>query len=79
MLASIVDLRYKMRDVLKALDRNEQVTILYHGQEKGVIIPVVDKKRKKKVKEHPFFGMSKSKQSVDKLMDTLRGGRYDDL
>ncbi|MBA7547484.1 hypothetical protein ES705_39906 [subsurface metagenome] len=24
-------LRYKMNDVLKALDRNEKVTVLYHG------------------------------------------------
>lgn len=39
MKASIVDLRYKMNDVLKALDRNEQVTILYHGKIKGVIMP----------------------------------------
>ena len=35
MRANIVDLRYRMNDVLKALDRNEEVTILYYGQEKG--------------------------------------------
>ena len=32
MKASIVDLRYKTTDILKALDRNESVTILYHGK-----------------------------------------------
>ncbi len=25
-------LRYKMNDVVKALDRNEKVTVLYHGK-----------------------------------------------
>ena len=28
MKATVVDLRYKMNDVLKALDRNEKVTVL---------------------------------------------------
>ena len=39
MKASVVDLRYKMNDILKALDRNETVSVLYHGKMKGVIIP----------------------------------------
>lgn len=32
MQASIVDLRYRMNDILKALARNEEVEILYHGK-----------------------------------------------
>ena len=32
MKASIVDLRYKMKEVLAALKRNETVHILYHGK-----------------------------------------------
>ena len=39
MKATIVDLRYKMKDILKALDRNEAVTVLYHGKTKAVILP----------------------------------------
>ena len=35
MKASVVDLRYKMNDILKALDRNEKVAILYHGKNAG--------------------------------------------
>lgn len=31
MKASIVDLRYHMKEILKALDRNEPVEILYRG------------------------------------------------
>ena len=59
MKASVVDLRYKMKDVLRALDRNEKVTILYHGKAKGIITPANNEKYKK-VKDHPFFGMSKA-------------------
>lgn len=76
MEASVVDLRYKMNDVLKALDRNERVKILYHGKVKGIIMPVSEKK-KSKVKNHPFFGMSKNdKKSVTKVLQELRGPRY---
>jgi len=56
MKASIVDLRYKTSDILKALDRNESVTVLYHGKIKGVIRPVREKSELK-IKDHPFFGM----------------------
>lgn len=79
MKASILDLRYRMKDVLRALDRNETVEILYHGKLKGTIIPV-SKKTKKRVVDHPFFGMNKDKKmDVDKQMEKLRGGRYSDL
>ena len=33
MKATIVDLRYRMKDVISALKRNEKVYILYHGKE----------------------------------------------
>ncbi|ODS31241.1 MAG: prevent host death family protein [Candidatus Scalindua rubra] len=76
MKASIIDLRYKMKDVLKALDRKEEVTILYHGKVKGVIVPVNNKKQKN-VKDHPFFGMLKDNNiSVSEEMQNLRGPRY---
>lgn len=76
MKASIIDLRYKMKDVLKALDRKEEVKILYHGKIKGVIVPVNDKQLKK-VKDHVFFGMKKdNNKSVSKEMQKLREARY---
>lgn len=79
MQASVVDLRYKMSDVIKALDRKERVEILYHGKKKGIIVAAQNKK-KVKVTEHPFFGMlSDEEQSVSELMEDLRGGRYNDL
>ena len=77
--ASVVELRYKMKDILKALERKEKVNIKYHGKVKGIITPVgiggADK-----ISEHPFFGMIKTEEiSVAEQIDTLRGGRYDDI
>ena len=79
MKASIVDLRYKMNEVLRALERQENVTILYHGKVKGKIIAAGSEKNMK-VEDHPFFGMHSAKQnSVAKEMEQLRGGRYNAL
>ncbi len=79
MKASIVDLRYKMRDILRALDRNERVTILYHGKVKGILSPFPDREQLR-ITDHPFFGMNKKEtQSVDDQMSKLRGDRFDDL
>jgi len=35
-----------MNDVLKALDKNEKVTVLYHGKIKGIIVPAKQEERK---------------------------------
>jgi len=78
MQATVVDLRYRMNDVLKALDRNEDVDILYRGKTKGVLMARA-KSSGKKVSEHPFFNMRSSGQSVEAEMAALRGGRYRDL
>ncbi len=78
MQATIVDLRYHMNDVLKALDRNEDVNILYRGKTKGVLVATANRTCTK-VEEHPFFGMRGSGQSVEAEMDRLRGGRCRDI
>ncbi|MEA1911194.1 MAG: type II toxin-antitoxin system Phd/YefM family antitoxin [Spirochaetota bacterium] len=82
MEASIVDLRYKMNDVLKALERNEKVTVFYRGKEKGVLMPsFISNNPTQKITEHPFFGMSStdSEKSVLEEMNELRGKRYSDI
>jgi hypothetical protein len=80
MRASVVDLRYHMNDVLKALDRSEPVTILFHGREKGVILPSGQTGVRKKVIEHPFFGMHADiKEPVEAVMTRLRRPRYNAL
>ena len=78
MKASIVDLRYKMRDILKALERKEEVKIMYYGKEKGIIIPTKHK-TVMKVNRHPFFGSLQGEnaaQTVGEMMQNLRGKRY---
>ncbi len=80
MQATMVDLRYNIDDALKALDRNEKVTVLYRGKVKGILIPSEEKKRMK-ITEHPFFGMSSEdtgKSVLDEIND-LRKSRYDDI
>jgi len=75
MKASIVDLRYKMNDVLKALDRNENVEILYHGKVKGIIVAKMSKSDKS-IRDHVFFGMTKDDNvSIDEVMEDLRKPR----
>jgi hypothetical protein len=79
MEASVVDLRYKMKDVLEALERREAVRILYHGQVKGTIVPVLSN-RKIKMSHHPFFGMKKEElTSVTESLEHLRRGRYESV
>ncbi len=83
MKASIVELRTKMGDITKALYRHETVTIFSHGKPIGYLQPLSapksqsKNKKKLKVKDHPFFGLtSKSSESVDEVMIKLRRGRY---
>ena len=80
MKASILDLRRKMRDILRALDQNEPVTILYRGKEKGIIYPAGNKKENPGlVREHNAFGMWKDRkdlEDVGKVINNLRKGRH---
>ena len=78
MQATIVDLRYKMNQVLKALERNETVSVLYRGKLKGVLTAATTTSAVK-VTEHSFFGCRKGAQSVQEVMAQLRGGRHRDL
>ena len=78
MKATVVDIRYRMKEILEALDRNEEVQILYHGKLKGTIT-AISTPSPLKVSEHPFFYMSRKKASVDEEMEELRGGRHRDI
>jgi len=75
MKASVVDLRYRMKEILKAINRNEEVTILYHGKVKGVIKPKISGSRRR-ISDHPSFNMYHTKKGVNELMTDLRGNRY---
>lgn len=76
METNVVELRYKMKKVLQALDRREKVKLLYHGKMKGTIYPV-SQATSQKITSHPFFGMFKADtRSVSDVMDDLRGSRH---
>ncbi len=75
MQASVVDLRYKMNDVLKALERNERVEVLYRGKVKGVISPSFQSSSASSTK-HPLFGSLSQEGTVENVMNNLRGNRY---
>ena len=79
MEASILDLRYKMRDVLQALNRREKVRILYHGKLKGEIIPAGTKSEHKS-SEHPMFGMfiNENENPID-IVNKMRRKRNNDI
>jgi len=73
MQISIVDLTYI--DILKALERNENITVLHHGKVKGIIKPI---RKKQNIREHPFFGLCKEQDiPVLEELENLRKPRYD--
>ena len=57
MKASIVDLRYRMKDVLQAIDRGEEVTVLHRGKPRARLLPTAAKKPRPSVADHPACGM----------------------
>ena len=74
----MVELRYHMNEVLKALDRNESVSVLYRGKIKGIIRPM-GKVAAARVVAHGFFGCRGLGRPVEQIMGQLRGGRHRDL
>lgn len=71
MRASILDLRRHMRDILKALDRNESITLTYRGQEKATIIPAHEK-MKVNMEDHDAFGIWRKRRDLDNVNAALR-------
>lgn len=59
MKVSIVELRYHMNDVIKALNRNETIDIFYRNKKIG-ILQSIKKQSLKKVEDHLFYGMMKN-------------------
>jgi prevent-host-death family protein len=82
MKATVLDLRYRTKDVLKAVERGETVTVSYRGKEKARITPVLASPVRAEVRANEAFGMWKDRKdlsNVPKFVRTLRQGRFDDL
>lgn len=81
MKASFVDLRRKSREILKALKRNEAVTVLYRGKAKAILRPLPERTNQPKVEDQPAFGMWRDRKDIASVQDyvrRLRRGRIDD-
>ncbi len=80
MKATIVDLRYRMKEVLRAIDRGETVTVLYRGREKAELRPFPgpahgSDKDVAKTEEQPFFGMWSNRDDLADPTSYLRNLR----
>jgi len=75
MKTNAVDLRRNMKDIMRAVERNEPVTVLYHGKEKAMIRPI-EQTSASSVRIHAFFGMNEDDVAVETVIDGLRDGRY---
>lgn len=79
MQASVLDLRRRMPEVLRALDRQERVSVLYRGKERAVLVPTGNPTTQtKKAKNHQAFGMWANRDDLSDVAQhvrTLRKGR----
>ena len=77
MNATIVDLRYNMKHVLRAIDRGETVTVLYRGEERAKLTPIVPglPGSGPKTKDQPLFGLWKDREDMGDPASYLRNLR----
>lgn len=73
MKASILDLRRRMKDVLRALEHNEIVTVTHRGREKGVLCPArAGRRLAGRAAEHPAFGMWRNRADLKDVGGAVR-------
>ena len=72
--ATIVDLRYNMKKVLRAIDRGETVTVLYRGKERAKLTPITPAPSggASKTKDQPLFGLWKDREDISDPASYLR-------
>jgi hypothetical protein len=81
MKATFLDLRKRSKDIVRALDQNQSVTLFYRGKAKGVIVPASRSAGESaSVRKHRAFGMWKDRtdmKDVRAVMVKLRKTRHD--
>lgn len=77
MKASVMDLRYRTREILRALEAKEEITLTHRGTEKGTIIPTTPQPSdSKSLASHPAVGMwADHEESVPALIARIRQPR----
>jgi len=80
MKATFLDLRKRSKDIVKALDRNQPVTLFYRGKAKGMIVPASNPLQKTvSALDHRAFGMWRNRpemKSVRSVVAKLRKTRH---
>ena len=77
MKASVVDLRYKTKDILECLRRRQKVELTCRGKIEGVIMPVQRISDPPHMAGHPAVGMWKDqKEPVSEMVKRLRKPRF---
>ncbi|MDZ7619286.1 MAG: type II toxin-antitoxin system Phd/YefM family antitoxin [Patescibacteria group bacterium] len=84
MNASFVDLRKKSSEIIRALHRNEPVTVMYRGKPAAVMQPIGNAANRTvaKASDHPSFGLWAKRDDladVAAYVRNLRKRRFDDL
>ncbi len=73
MKATVLDLRRRMSDVMRAIDHNESVTILYRGKEKAVLSPInIQRSSPRSIADHPAFGMWSDRKDIEDVHEYIR-------
>ena len=79
MNATVLDLRTNMKNILKALNRNEEVTLTYRGKKKAVIVPCVHETPDIAASAHSAFGIWSDRDDMKDVkccVRELRKGRF---
>ena len=83
MKASFVDLRKKSSEILRALDRNESITLLYRGKPKAIVHPLSSEQSSPaKTRDYAAFGLWKDRSDMSNVathVRRIRKGRFDGL
>ena len=84
MKASFVDLRKKSSEIIRALNRNERVTVIYRGKPTAIMQPIgsASEQALSSAQDHPAFRLwadREDMQDVAAHVRQLRKGRFDAL
>ena len=84
MKASFVDLRNKSNEIIRALNRNERVTVIYRGKPAAIMHPIGGQGEQAigSAKDHPAFGLWADREDMKDVAEyvrQLRKGRFDAL
>jgi prevent-host-death family protein len=82
MKVTTTDLRYRMKDVLRAVEWGETVIVLYRGKPRAKLVPISEKRKGGKISDDPPFGMWKDREDMRDpaaYVRKIRQGRVFDL